>query len=485
MAMISEAHVKTARKGLPPGAAAYDVNDGKTGLVLRVGRRQATWAWRTEKATKTIRLSFGSVDFLSLTQARKLAGLAMEQVRDKNSQVDDEWVRGELVRMGLAEPPPPEPKKETYAEIVARIEADERWTFGEARDRFLDEVKRTRREATWVDYRKMLTVPEMAPFERQRVWTIDVGAMARVVAAMHRTGRERHAEHLASVIRPMWTFLALEENKHQSAVKPGAMKGLKPPERSLAEDKEEDDGPGSYVPPVAEVGLILAIARTGIMHPTVAAAVELTVFTTQRRRTIVCARRRDFFVEDGVMVWRIPPAFRKTARKRGDNRTHDLPLAGAARAVVERMLAENKESRWLLPGLRPQKKGGKVGHVNESVLNHALRVMPGVVASPHDLRRAITTHGQEDLGFTLAEVKLILDHNEGHASDDVTESAYSRARRLSKKAAVLDPWREHVEAAAALAVLPDRETLHAAMTEARKPKNSKPKPAPEPEAEAA
>jgi integrase len=479
---ISEAHVKAARKGLPAGAAAYDVNDGKSGLVLRVGRRQATWAWRTEKATKTIRLSFGSVDFLSLTQARGLAGRAMEQVRDRNSQVDDEWVRGELVRMGLAEPPPPEPKKETYADIVARIEADERWTFGEARERFLDEVRRTRREATWIDYRKMLTVAELRPFENQKVWSIDIGAMARVVAGMHRSGRERHAEHLASVIRPLWTFLALEENRHQSAVKPGSMKGLKPPERSRKEHEEEDDdGPGSYVPPVAEVGRILAIAQTGILHPVIAGAVELMILTAQRRRTIVSARRRDFSVEDGVMVWRIPAAFRKTARKRGDNRSHDLPLAGAARAAVERMLAEDTDSRWLFPGLRPQKAGGAVGHINVSVLNHALRIMPDVIASPHDLRRAITTHGQEDLGFTLAEVKLVLDHNEGHDSDDVTESAYSRARRLSKKAAVLDPWREHVEAAAALAVLPDRETLHAAMTEARKPKVSKA----EPEAKAA
>ncbi|MCJ2040840.1 integrase family protein [Methylobacterium sp. J-059] len=475
---ITEAHVKTARKPLPAGAKAYDVNDGKTGLVLRVGRRGAVWAWRTEVATKTIRLTLGSVDFLTLTQARKLAGAAMEQVRDRNSQVDDRWLQREFVRTGMVEPPPPvEEKRETVAEISARLDADGRWTFAEARDRFLDEVKRTRREATWVDYRKMLTVAELKPFEHQKAWTLDLGTMARVVAAMHRTGRERHAEHLASVIRPMWTFLALEENQRETAVKPGIMAALKPPERSRRENEDEDDdGPGSYVPPVAEVGRILAIAQAGILHPVVAAAVELMVLTAQRRRTIVSARRRDFAIEDGVMVWRIPPAFRKTARKRGDNRTHDLPLAGAARAAVERMLEMPTDSRWLFPGLRPQKAGDEVSHVNESVLNHAVRIMPGVDASPHDLRRAITTHGQEDLGFTLAEVKLILDHNEGHASDDVTESAYSRARRLAKKSAVLDPWREHVEQAAAAAVLPDREALHAVMTEARKPKASKPAP---------
>ena len=260
----------------------------------------------------------------------------------------------------------------------------------------------------------MLTVAEFAPFERQKVWALNLGTMARVVAAMYRSGRERHAEHLASVIRPMWTFLALEENQRETAVKPGVMAALRPPERSRKEhEDEDDDGPGSYVPPVAEVGRILAIAQAGILHPVVAAAVELMVLTAQRRRTIVTARRRDFAIEDGFMVWRIPPAFRKTARKRGDNRTHDLPLSGAARDAVERMLETSTDSRWLFPGLRPQKTGDEVSHVNESVLNHALRIMPGVVASPHDLRRAVTTHGQEDLGFTLAEVKLILDHRDG------------------------------------------------------------------------
>ena len=41
--------------------------------------------------------------------------------------------------LGLAAPPPPVEKgRETVAEISARIDADGRWTFAEADDRFLD-----------------------------------------------------------------------------------------------------------------------------------------------------------------------------------------------------------------------------------------------------------------------------------------------------------------------------------------------------------
>ncbi len=180
-----------------------------------------------------------------------------------------------------------------------------------------------------------------------------------------------------------------------------------------------------------------------------------------------------------MLVWRIPPAHRKTALKRGDVRTHDLPLNGAARAVVERMLMRNEDSKWLFPGLRPQKAGDVVTHINVSVLNHNTRIMPGVEASPHDFRRGYTTHTQELLDFTLFETKYVLDHNEGIDTQDVTESAYSRARRLQKKAAFLDPWIELVEQAAVAAapLLPPPPALRAAMTEARKPKTLKAEPA--------
>ncbi|TGD97723.1 tyrosine-type recombinase/integrase [Methylobacterium nonmethylotrophicum] len=482
---IAEPDVKLAKKGLPAGKAAYDLNDGKTGLVLRVGRRAAKWAWRTEVAGRTIRLTLGDIDLLTLTQARALAGEAMHQVRDVRSKVDDDWVRAELVRMRVVPaPPPPEPRKETLKELLDKLDRDKHWTFAQARERYFDEVRRTKREDTWNDYRAILHAPELARFDDTKVFLITVERLAEVIAETHRSGRERRAEKLADCIRPMWTWMASSAQKLSSGVTPGVMKELKTPERSRKEagqeDVDEDGEPGSYVPPVAEFGRILAICRAGVMHPVVAAAIELAILTVQRRRTIVNARRRDFVVEGDMLVWKIPPAHRKTALKRGDVRTHDLPLNGAARAVVERVLMRNDDSKWLFPGLRPQKAGDIVTHVNVSVLNHNTRIMPGVEASPHDFRRGYTTHTQELLDFTLFETKYVLDHNEGIDTQDVTESAYSRARRLQKKAAFLDPWIELVEQAAVAAapLLPPPGAMRAAMTEARKPKMSKPKAKP-------
>lgn len=442
---ITEPDVKLAKKGLPAGKAAYDLNDGKSGLVLRVGRRGAKWAWRTELAGRTIRLTLGDIDLLTLTQARALAGEAMHQVRDVRSKVDDDWVRTELVRMRVVPaPPPPEPEKETLKELLDKLDRDKHWTFAQARERYLEDVKRTKREDTWNDYRIILHAPELARFENQKVFLITIERLAEVVAETHRTGRERRAEKLADCIRPMWTWMAGSAQKLSSGVGPGVMKGLKAPERSRVEagdEEEDDDEQGSYVPTVEELGRVLAICRAGVMHTVVASAIELLVMTAQRRRTVVNARRRDFVVEGDTMVWRIPPAFRKTARKRGvKRRTHDLPLNGAARAVVERMLMRNDDSKWLFPGVRPQKAGDAVTHINVSVLSHNVRIMPGVEASPHDFRRGYTTHAQELLDIEFIETKMILDHNEGIETDDVTESAYSRARRLKKKARYIDPW---------------------------------------------
>ena len=49
--------------------------------------------------------------------------------------------------------------------------------------------------------------------------------------------------------------------------------------------------------------------------------------------------------------------------------------------------------------------------------------MPGVQASPHDIRRAFGTHGEETPRLLRADTKAILDH--GSESGDVTGSHYA------------------------------------------------------------
>lgn len=53
------------------------------------------------------------------------------------------------------------------------------------------------------------------------------------------------------------------------------------------------------------------------------------------------------------------------------------------------------------------------------------------------------------LGIDEDELKLVLDHSEGHASDDVTEGAYSKARRPKREEAILTAWSGLLDGAAA------------------------------------
>jgi predicted secreted protein len=46
--------------------------------------------------------------------------------------------------------------------------------------------------------------------------------------------------------------------------------------------------------------------------------------------------------------------------------------------------------------------------------------MPSIGFSPQCVRYALAEDGERDLGFSKSEAKLILDHLEGTASDDVT-----------------------------------------------------------------
>jgi integrase len=445
---LSEASLKKAVADALAGKS-YDVTDaGAPGLVLRVAPRGVTWGFRAKLGDKQLRLRMGGLDLFGLTVARDLASAAMLMVREERIPPTETWLTDQLVSRRLIAAAPPKPVP------VAR------WAFSQARDAYLDEVKRTRREATWRDRKSMLSLKELAAIEDTPVAKISRRDLAGIVAGIHRSGRERHAEHLAECLRPMWVWLAKDAQQIRSGVLGPDMSLLRAPERST---REEETGQGTYVPPVEELGRLLAIANSGILDGVIRDAIILLVYTAQRRRTVAAARRADFAEEDGVLVWRIPPAHRKTARRLGSRKSHDLPLSGDVAEMVRRRLKANSESVWLFPQVRPRRVGDDVSHVNADSLSHALAYLPGIVASPHDVRRGLTTHGQDVLHIPQAELKVVLDHSEGHASDDVTDGSYSKARRLQQKQAILDAWAALLDKATSATDLGDLDALRGAM----------------------
>src|ERR1017187_6916013 len=90
--------------------------------------------------------------------------------------------------------------------------------------------------------------------------------------------------------------------------------------------------------------------------------------------------------------------------------------------------------------------------------------MPGVNWSPHDIRYALASYGERDLGFKKSEAKVIFDHLEGIEPDDVTGRFYSSDPAIVRKREMMKLWCQWLDewcakAIAADPILSDRKAL--------------------------
>lgn len=456
---ITASIVSKAKQDARPGCSRYEVVDARArGLVLRVGATGAQWQLRYAVSGRDVRLPLGGIDAWTIAEARDLVGRAQAMLRDRTGIPDAAWLDRQRRIAGKAEPLPL---------AVARPGDLFMWTFAQGRAAYLDEIGRTRRPATLADYRGMLTLPDLAVLDRKPLPSISRGDLAGIISKIHRSGRESTAEHVVRVVRPFWKWLAQDGQAGKSGILPGAMDGLTAPERTL----DESDDAGEYVPPLKELGRIVAICRSGAIDPVVAGAVELTVWTAQRRRAVAEATIEQFEdIGGGRGLWHVPPASRKTRAKSGARkRPHVIPLPAPVWACVAKAMkvAKAKESEFLFPQLRAKTKGDAKTSMHPSSITHALGFMPGVSASPHDLRRAFGTHGEARFGLLRSDVQAILDHAAG--SGDVTGTHYSLHDGTHRTWPIMQAWCDGLQTYidAAIAQLEPVDEIKAAIAAAR------------------
>lgn len=442
---ITQSLIDRALKDVAGDRQRRELMDLRTpGLFLRVQPRGSKWGWRAEVSGRTIRLDLGPLDEWSIAEARIVANAATALVKSRLGIPGPEWLHAQRAKHGKLAP--------GSERMTTNAREFLQWGFTEARKAYLEEVRRTLREATFDDYRHMLNIPELVELNTQKVGKIDRQQLASIVAGVHRSGRERYAGKLADTLRPFWKWLGEDAQQKRSGVEPGIMERLRPPKNSRRDDDDEVEA-SKYVPSVGEVGRILAMSANSAFDPQIGTAVALVCYAVQRRRAVVAARTREFVaVGDGSEgLWRMPPAHRKTADRRGDRRSHVVPLTAGIWSRIKAQIARTGDSEWLFPQFRPKRFGDQVTHMNSSVLTRAFLLMPEVRASPHDLRRAFSTGGTEMFGWDLAKPKLILDHNEGVASGDVTRDSYQLSDMLDAKWPMMRAWAAAIEAAAAAA----------------------------------
>lgn len=407
---ITATTIAKAKADARPGARRYDIVDAKSrGLSLRVSATGVQWSLRFQVNGSDKRLALGAVDMWTIAEARSLVDRAQAMIRDRMGLPDEVWLDRMRVRDGKVA----EVTGADEQPIVARQRF--KWTFAEARTVFLEEVARTRRKGTLDDYRQKLNAADLIGLEKTPLPQITRSDLSGILADIARSGRESTAESNQRILSRFWNWLAEDGQQKHSGVQPGVMKGLKSPERTLVESRTDDPYAEGYVPPVSEVARIIAICRSGAIHSTVAGAIELLCYTAQRRRTASEAQVEDFrFLSSEIGgLWIIPPISTKGGRIK--RRAHVIPLPPSAWAIRSRMMAlpvVDNGSEWMFPQVRPKAKGLDKTHLNPSSISHTLAWMPGIHATPHDLRRAFATHGEARLGLLRSDTAAILDHSE-------------------------------------------------------------------------
>ncbi|MHA6692537.1 tyrosine-type recombinase/integrase [Devosia sp. A449] len=434
-----------------------EVRDTKaTGLILRIGPAGVVWQYRFQFKSKSFRLPMGAVDLLTIQEARDLAGEAQTFWKSGVGIPDEKWLQRRLIKKGKVEQP-----DTGHADSRHAV----RWSFARARHKYLEGVKASKSAGTLADYRQKLQSMDLKALDVRPIASISRIEMAKLIAGVHASGRESTAESLVRIVGAFWSWLGEDTQTGDSGVQPGMMKGLKAPPRTRRASKRMVEDPT-----LEDLGRIIAVARCGAVDPQIACAIELTVWSCQRRRAIVSAHELDFrATADGSEgLWYVYA----DDRKRNDGEAHVIPLPPAAWECVQKAIKfkkAGKRSPYLFPAFRPRRKGGDVSHLNASTLTHTMAYLPGVDSSPHHIRSVFGTYGESVLGFLRSETKVILDHSEGGQRTDVTGRHYSLHDGTHAKWPIMRKWVSAIETdiESALAVLEPVEQIKAAIEAAR------------------
>jgi integrase len=445
---ITGTFIERARGERRPGVPAVDVRDQRApGLLLRVSPKTLSWGWKAERLGRTVRLDLGPVDRLTVAQARQVAGEATDLLRSGAGWPSATWLARRLGELGIVRmetvfpevirhdaPPAPPPRPRT-------------WTYARAVEAYLAAHEHEWRPAAYADARKNLRHPVLRRFVGMPVASITPDDLATVLQTKNRT-HHRQAEALFVRLKHFYAWLATAGPRRDSGVGKGHMDDVQRPRKPRLREGEEPKQRVRF-PTMDRVGLLVALARTDLLDPRQAAAVLLLVATAQRRRAIVSARVSEFAaIERGWGVWRLPPIRRKTGETGKAQAHHAVPPPPPVWSALKGQI--EADAVYVFPGMRPRRAGAPVGHLSESTLTHLLAALP-VDASPHDLRRALRSHGARALRLPDAVLDLILDHAEGVAPGSVSERHYVDDDRLDLKLPVMRAWWDLVEQHAAAA----------------------------------
>ncbi|WP_311274016.1 hypothetical protein [Methylobacterium sp. WCS2018Hpa-22] len=453
--------------------ATYEISDTVTrGLRLRVQPRGPTYFCRVQYQGAEHRVRIGRIDAWGLAHARTACAAIVRHISTGNGVPSDEWI--ELQRQALVAADARKKGKTDAAlphvpEIMPRQAVATTWTYAEARTAYVDWLKAEMAEghlapATVKNYGKVLVCPAVLPFDPKHVAHLGASDLAEAVEGLVKEGKRNQANDVSRNLKRLFRWLAEPAQERRSGVRAGVMDRVRAPKIKGTKGRQ-------HFPPLEECGLILATARaSGVLNPAVGAAVHLSVWTAQRRLSIVTAQVAEFEAWDGEPGWGLWRCrHRKTPRAKATGKPHVLPLPPACWQVVSAYLAWHRleygdSTPWAFPQQRQAKAGSPpaLTHIATDTLSHTLKAIPGSESSPHDMRRGLSSAVQDRAGVHAALVGHVLDHadtDEGVRQANGMTRRYTEAEMLGFKRPVMEAWARLLEPVASAAVLLPRDEL--------------------------
>lgn len=451
----------------------YEISDTvQRGLRLRVQPRGPTYFARVQYKGKEFRTRIGRVDAWGLAHARTACAAIVRHISTGNGVPSDEWIelhRQALVVADARKKGRTDSSLPYVPEVMPKVPRATTWTYAEARGAYIDWLKAEQAQgnlapATIRNYSKVLTCPALLPFDDRHVARLEAVDLAEVVEGLVKEGKRSQANDVSRNVKRLFRWLAEPAQERASGVREGIMSRVRAPKLKGVKGRQ-------HFPSLEEAGLILATARASVvLNPAVAGTVHLSVWTAQRRLSIVTAYVDDFEPWEGQQDWGLWRCqHRKTPRANATGKPHVIPLPPACWRVVTAYLAWHRlqygdATPWAFPQQRAAKAGQTkpMTHVAEDTLTHTMSAIPGSESSPHDMRRVLSSSVQDKAGIHIALVGHVLDHsddNESVRQSDGTTRRYTEAEMLGFKRPVMEAWERLLDPAADAAILLPREQL--------------------------
>lgn len=400
-------------KRLPPGKHFVG---GVSGLMLAKEENAASWVLRVMVAGKRRHIGLGSLEYVSLAQAREKAREAKLAISEG---IDPVMLKKAAKRAGEAQ--------KTLAQCVVEYHKRQAPSFRSAKH-----------AEDWIGSLKLHVLPTIGDHYIQEV---DRAAILRVIEPLWFTKTEtasrmrQRLEKVFDYAKTMGYFTG-----DNPAAWRGNLEAVLPARSKVATVKHHPALPWQRM---AEFMADLR-TRDGLA----AKALQFLILTGMRSQEVRLATWDQVDLTAGI--WVIPAEIMKMKR------AHRVPLSKQALALLKSM-PKLDDCPLIFPGVanRPQSDATLakvIKRMNEVADPAYTDAMSGRPIVPHGFRSSFRDWAAESTGFASAVAEMAL----AHRIENKVEAAYRRGDLLEKRKPLMQAWADHCDKQTSGDVVPMR-----------------------------